>query len=179
MFPPTTIAALTLIFVVACCVTDIRTRHIPNALSGSFLLVGLVLNAALFGFSGLLQSFVGAALCLALLIVPFAFGGIGGGDVKMMAAVGALIGPRLAVAALAFGFVIGGLIMVLHLIRIGRLREKLSSTWTMVQRTVVESSVEPLKMSAATSTSVALPYSIPLGLGTLIVIARAWSSRIL
>jgi len=90
-------------FVSACCVVDLRTRRIPNALSGTALLVGGALNALFFGWSGLLWSLCGMLMIVAILLAPFALGGLGGGDVKMMAVVGAFLGPRLAVLGLMAG----------------------------------------------------------------------------
>lgn len=49
---PTLIAAIAVIFIVACCVVDARTRRIPNALSASAMLAGLGLNTMYFGLNG-------------------------------------------------------------------------------------------------------------------------------
>jgi Flp pilus assembly protein protease CpaA len=61
------------------------------------------LNATFAGWSGLHTSLAGLGLAFAILIGPFAAGGIGAGDVKMMAAVGALLGPRLVLFSLVLG----------------------------------------------------------------------------
>src|SRR5262245_40948185 len=95
-------------FILACCVTDQRTRRIPDVLSGIAFLGGSGLNTFHFGAPGLATSVSGAALMIAMLLVPFALGGIGAGDVKMMAAVGAFVGPSLAVLALMAGTILGG-----------------------------------------------------------------------
>jgi len=100
-------------------------------------------------------------------VTPFALGGIGGGDVKMMGAIGALLGPRFAVASLAVGMVLGGVVMVVHLARCGRLREKLARTRTMLVDAASAHSVDPLRVTATAPDAVALPYSVPLGLGAL------------
>src|SRR3954447_18459214 len=98
-------------FVIACCVVDVRTRRIPNVMSGSALALGVGLNTLAFGADGLGASLAGAGIVIAILLAPFALGGIGGGDVKMMAAVGAFLGPQLAVIALLVGMVLGGIVM--------------------------------------------------------------------
>jgi hypothetical protein len=59
---------------------------------------------------------------------------------------------------------------VVHLARISRLREKLGTLGRMVGNAVLSASVEPLRVSAQAEGAVALPYSLPLGLGTLGVI---------
>jgi prepilin peptidase CpaA len=159
------------IFIAACMIVDVRSRRIPNAVSGTAILVGLALNTAYFGMHGLLTSLAGCAAAIAVLFVPFALGGIGAGDVKMMGAVGAFLGPRLAITGLLVGMLIGGLIMVVHLARQGRLREKLSATAAMVTGALATGSLTPLQRSAAEPGAIALPYSVPLGLGTMAVVA--------
>src|SRR5690349_21543935 len=112
-------------FVAACMIVDLRTRRIPNVLTLPALLAGVALQAGYGGAAGIATSVAGAAIAIAVLSVPFALGGIGGGDVKMMGAIGALVGPRLGVASLAVGMVLGGVIMTAHLARLGLLRAKM------------------------------------------------------
>ena len=168
---PPSVFGFILVFLAVCCVSDIRTRRIPNALSRPTILAGLLLNSLWFGVPGFVNSVFGVLLMVAALIGPFALGGIGGGDVKMMAAVGALVGPQLALASLGMGMAIGGVLMAIHLVRLGRLREKLGATAGMIWNAVTSVSLEPLRVPAAdASNAVTLPYSVPLGLGTLAVL---------
>ena len=170
---PFLIDIMLLAFVCACCAIDLRTRRIPNALSGTAAVLGVALNTLHAGAPGLLWSVAGCALMLSVLLAPFALGGIGGGDVKMMAAVGAFLGPRLAFLGLTAGMIIGGVVMALHLVRLGRLVEKLAALSAMVRATVVTRSLAGLKVSAADPGAISLPYSLPLGLGTLVVLAAS------
>jgi prepilin peptidase CpaA len=167
---PSLIATVAVVFIVACCVADARTRRIPNVLSASAMLAGLGLNAADHGMSGLGLSVGGLLAAGAVLLPAFAVGGIGAGDVKMMGAIGALIGPEPALAGLGLGMIFGGVIVVAHLARHGRLSEKFGSTWAMVAAASLARSVEPLRAPAKDPNAVALPYSVPLGLGTVAVL---------
>src|SRR3989440_5130179 len=85
--------ATVVIFVALCVIVDVRTRRIPNAISGAAMLLGVTLNTAYLGTAGLLDSLAGLGITVGVLLWPFAMGGIGGGDVKMMGAIGALLGP--------------------------------------------------------------------------------------
>jgi prepilin peptidase CpaA len=170
---PLPIVGTVLGFVALSMTTDMRTRRIPNLMSGSAALAGLALNATYFGAAGVLASVVGAGATMSPLLLPFALGGIGGGDVKMMGAIGALLGVRLGINALAIGVVLGGVLMVVHLARCGRLREKMQALAGMLSLAAVGGSLEPLKLSASSPRAVSLPYSVPLGLGTLAVLACA------
>ena len=168
---PVLILAATLAFLAVAVEVDIRQRRIPNVVTASGMLVGLLLNALYFGTPGLLASTEGLLLATALLLPPFALGGIGGGDVKMMAAVGALLGPACALGALLLGLCLGGAVMAVHLARHGRLREKLATIRAMLAAALLTGSPWPLRVSAGDPNMVALPYSIPLSLGTLAALA--------
>ena len=92
--------------------TDLRSRRIPNWLVLPFLVLGIAVSAWLHGWHGLGQSFEG--LGLGLLIYGFLFwmGGMGAGDVKLCAAIGAWVGPaQLGVALIVTG--LAGGVMVL------------------------------------------------------------------
>ena len=84
----------TLIVLAVACFTDLRSHRIPNWLVLPFLLAGIVVSGWLQGWHGLGQSFAG--LGLGVLIYGFLFwlGGMGAGDVKLCAAIGAWIPYR-------------------------------------------------------------------------------------
>jgi len=164
---PPLIAAVAVLFVALCVFADVRSRRIPNLLSAPAMLLGIALNAFYRGGAGVTASLSGLVLTVAVLLWPFAMGGIGGGDVKMMGAVGAFLGPRLALMGLLMGVILGGCLMVWHLARRGRLREKVTATATMFRAAAMTRSLSPLRVSAANPGAIALPYSVPLGLGTL------------
>ncbi|HEY2987269.1 MAG TPA: prepilin peptidase, partial [Candidatus Binatia bacterium] len=85
---------------------DVAQRRIPNWLNLAGMLGGVLLN----GWTGtpqLLNSLLGLGAGMALLLVPFAFGWLGAGDVKLFGAVGAIFGlswiPRLCVYCTVLG----------------------------------------------------------------------------
>src|SRR5881409_3377234 len=164
---PAPLFATVLVFVTLCMASDLRTRRIPNAITGPAILAGAALNVLYGGRAGFTASLAGLGMGIGVLLAPFAAGGIGGGDVKMMGAVGALLGPHRTVVGLATGLVLGGLVMTVHLARQGRLREKLAAIAVMIGGVAVSGSVEPLKLSADAPGAVSLPYSVPLGLGAV------------
>jgi prepilin peptidase CpaA len=167
---PVSILAVTVAFIGTCWLTDVRTRQIPNLLSGAAFVAGVLLNGVCFGRWGLVNSLVGAAVAFLFLLGPFVLGGIGGGDVKMMGAIGALLGPVLVLNALAVGLILGGIVMMIHLAGLGRLREKLASTGRMFAGAWATRSLGPLRLSDEDESAITLPYSVPLGLGTVAVL---------
>src|SRR5262249_56066452 len=99
--PRVTLATL-FVFLGLSVMFDINVRRIPNGLSGPGILVGLILNAAHSGTSGILASLAGVGVTIGILIWPFATGGIGGGGGKMMGAGGGVVWPPLAPMGLLF-----------------------------------------------------------------------------
>lgn len=83
----------TVLTVVVATVTDIRSRRIPNWLVVPFLLAGISVSVWLHGWQGLGQSFEGIGLGAVIYGFLSFLGGMGMGDVKLMAAIGAWIGP--------------------------------------------------------------------------------------
>jgi prepilin peptidase CpaA len=161
------------IFVALCAITDVRERRIPNLLSGCAVVGGTLINAWYGGGAGALASLAGIALGGGLLLAPFALGGVGAGDVKMMGALGALLGPRLALLGGLLGMALGGVFMLAHLLRVGRCGEILARLAAMIRGTVVTRSVASLRVSADTPGAITLPYSVPLGLGTALALLLA------
>ena len=104
----------------AAVVIDLRSRRIPNLLTATMALLGLGLAAT--GFSGvtLAAAVWGMVLGLLLMLPGHLFGATGAGDVKLMAAVGAIVGPGLVVPAFLFTCIAGGVLAIA--VAIGRRR---------------------------------------------------------
>ena len=80
-------------------VEDLRSRTISNWLCLFGLVAGLVAQTVLQGWSGLGSSLLGAVIGFAVFLIFFLLGGMGGGDIKLMAAFGAILGKRQIVTA--------------------------------------------------------------------------------
>lgn len=91
--PPPVLALLLMILVTLAGLIDIHSRRIPNWLTATGVVLGISVNAFLFGWPGLWFSLKGLGLALLVYLPFFALRGMGAGDVKLMAAVGSLIGP--------------------------------------------------------------------------------------
>jgi len=89
--------------------TDLRSRRIPNWLVLPFFGLGLVVSVVLHGLHGAEQSLGGAGLGLLIYGFLFWMGGMGAGDVKLCAAIGAWIGPYQLILALVMTGLVGGL----------------------------------------------------------------------
>ncbi len=113
-------------------VVDLRTRRIPNVLTGT--MAGAGIGLAAFGFGGISigAAVLGCVIGLVLMLPGHALGATGAGDVKLMAAVGSLLGPLVVVNAVLFSAVAGGVLAVIVAIQRRRLGTTLAGTGRMI-----------------------------------------------
>ncbi len=104
LIPLAVVASATLI----ASATDLWKFKVHNALTLPTLALGVAVSAALGGWSGLGSSLLGAGLGFGLLVLFFAAGGVGAGDVKLLAAVGAWLGPFLTYQVFVASALFGG-----------------------------------------------------------------------
>lgn len=90
-------------------VTDLRTSRIPNWLTFSAMGLALVGHAWLNGLHGVMFSLAGLGTGLGLLFVVYLAGGMGAGDVKLMAAIGSFVGIHGVLACGLLTMVVGGI----------------------------------------------------------------------
>jgi prepilin peptidase CpaA len=102
-------------------IDDVRHRQIPNASCAVLLVIGAVSAGFCRGWCGLADGLLGAALGFIVFLIPYGLGGLGGGDVKLMAGFGALTGIQGVVPALVLVSVAGAATSILYLLR-SRLR---------------------------------------------------------
>jgi prepilin peptidase CpaA len=110
---PNALKAVLVVVVVIAAILDLRWRRVPNWLTASGALLGIVLNTV---FGTWWSSLEGLGLALLIYVPLYLLRGVGGGDVKLMAAVGAIAGPgnwlRILFFTLIFGAVAAIILMV-------------------------------------------------------------------
>ncbi len=133
---------------------DLRSRRIPNSLTLPALLIGIVGHGLADGLPGAGSALAGAAVGGVVLGLFYLLGGMGAGDVKLMAAVGALLGWPLAVAALLCTAIAGGVLALVWVI----------CRWLASGRRTAR--------GGASLRKIRLPYGVAIAAGTLWIIAR-------
>ena len=144
-----------LIFLAVAVATDIHRRRIPNVLVAIMLGCGIVLHMSFLGGSGALPAFGGVVTGFLILIPFYALGGLGAGDVKLLAGVGSFLGPWGVVLAGVFTLALGG-VLGLAVIFWQRVGSVLAARFLSIHPSV------PIETSA-----VKIPYSLAIAAGTL------------
>lgn len=122
----------TLIALAVATLTDLRSHRIPNWLVFPFLSGGIVISGIFHGLTGLGQSALGVLLAASVLGIFCWLGGMGMGDLKLCAAIGAWIGPSQLAVALAMTGIAGGLMAVCWAIAGGFLRDSLKGARNLI-----------------------------------------------
>ena len=146
--------------------TDLRNRRIPNWLVLPFLLAGIVVSTWLQGWHGLGQSFAGLGLGTLIYGVLFWMGGMGAGDVKLCAAIGAWIGPSQLTIALVLTAMAGGVMALIWAASAGFLNELFTGAGTLLF--AAKDSGERTSMSLSNPLKRKMPYAPAIAIGTLI-----------
>jgi prepilin peptidase CpaA len=106
-------------------VSDVRTRRIPNRISGLGFLTGLLLHLMLGGWHSLLSAALAGLLGGGVFLLFGLAGGMGAGDVKLMAAVGALVGWQRWFGIFFVTAIVGGIMALILVMVRGRLKKTL------------------------------------------------------
>jgi prepilin peptidase CpaA len=163
--PPGTLSAFLLSLVMA--VGDWRTRRIPNYLTFGGALAGIVFQAATLSWAGFSQALTGLFLGLGLLLLPYLLGGMGAGDVKALAALGAWVGPQGIFAVFCYMGLAGGLISLGVLLWKGILWKYLRQGWLVLQTYYFARShkIVVKALTPGSDQTQGLPYGVAIALG--------------
>ncbi len=150
-------------------VYDWRFRRIPNWLTFSMIFAGLFLQTFSDGPDGFKNSILGLCLGLFLLYIPFLLGGVGGGDVKLLGALGAFLGPFSLVHVFLASAVIGGIFSLMEIARKKVWRQTCESLKHRLLYLALQQKFASESEVAFSKNPVSIPYAISITLGTLYV----------
>ncbi len=164
------IISLLIVVLIITSATDLRSHRIPNWLTFSTMIFGLVYYSVTFGIEGFLHSIGGLFFGMALLIAFYLVGGMGAGDVKLLAAVGSLLGPEGVFAAFLGTALIGGIYALIILAAKGYLVDILKRFGLILKTFFITKKfiyIPPPKQEKAPL----LCYGVAISLGTLASLA--------
>lgn len=148
--------------------TDLRSRRIPNWLVLPFLLAGFAVSGWMYGWHGFGQSLGGASLGLVLFGILFWMGGMGAGDVKLCAAIGAWIGPQQLILALVITGMAGGVMVLCWAIFGGFIKELFTGASNLAFGWRDRGGVRDPEMVISNPLKRKMPYAPAIAIGTLI-----------
>lgn len=145
---------------------EMKYSRIPNWLTLSAMCAG-VLCGYVPGGPSLGSSVLGLAIGFGFLFIFYVFGGIGGGDVKLMGAIGALLGHTLIGTVIFYTAVIGGFMAIVALIWRGRSRASEAKPVAVPVGIVADS---PPAVPAVSAGVLTIPYGLAIAGGSLLAL---------
>jgi len=152
---------------------DLRSARIPNWLTYSGLLTALGLRFGVLGWSGLKNGAVGMLVAGVFFFVLFVIGAMGGGDVKLIASVGAWAGSEQVVTVLLAAAMAGGLFAIFYVL----VRQGVRSTlWNLFEliRFRLTSGLRPHPLlNVREASTLRVPFGVAIAVGTLFCAGNA------
>ena len=158
-----------LILLVIAAYLDIKSRRIPNQLVLVGLITSFVLQINLNGFEGFKAWGLGLLVGFGLFLPFYLLRAMGAGDVKLMAMVGAFLGPNFALGAVLTTLVVGGVLAIAMAMYSGVLMQTMKN----VRATLTVGMYKTLsgggvQLDAPVASAGSMPYAVAIGLGTLV-----------
>ncbi len=148
-------------------VTDIRSARIPNRLTYSALVAALVLRTAVLGWSGLKSGAAGMLVAGGLFCFLFLLGAMGGGDMKLMAAVGAWVGSTQVVTLILVAALAGGVLAIASMIFRNRVAQTLWNTAQLICYSFTSGLRPHPDFNVRSPGSTRVPYGVAIAVGAL------------
>jgi prepilin peptidase CpaA len=152
-------------------VCDVRTRRIPNVLTGSSILAGLLLHFGLDGWRGMGLALLAGLIAGVIFLVFHLAGGMGAGDVKLMTAVGCLAGISFVAEMLIATAIAGGVLAVILVVARGRVKQMLSNLAVLAAHHKSRGLQPHPELNVTNQRTLRLPYGLAIAAGCLITLA--------
>jgi prepilin peptidase CpaA len=150
---------------------DAIFSKIPNNITLPFCILALMYNTVISGWGGVVWAFTGAVSGLGLLLPIFLLGGMGAGDVKALAALGALMGPKDILQIFLYMGIVGGVIGLMYFVVSGRMTFLLSYISLRFKEYYLFKDIQPFKAGKGES-GIRFPYAIAIAFGFSIYVFR-------
>ena len=154
-------------------VSDLRTRRIPNALTGPAILFGLGLHLVLGGAASLGYAALGGITSGAIFLVFYLAGGMGAGDVKLMTAIGCILGLGNIRPAILAIVIAGGICAIAMATYKGALRVTFNNVGTLIAHHRSSGLTPHTDLNVTNARTIRLPYGLPIAAGCIIAFILA------
>ncbi len=164
--------AIVIAFVVAAAAGDARWRKIPRKLTTAGLVVGLAFHA----YNGGLREFAWAGMTcflgFAIGLTLFQLGAVGGGDVKLITALGAMLSWSKWVYAMEVAILVAAVIAVVQALRHGVLRQTFLNIWEMLRWIFTHGVKAHPVYNVTNAATLRAPFGVAAAVGTLVAMIR-------
>jgi prepilin peptidase CpaA len=142
---------------------------VPNWITFPLVLSGWIYSAAFFGWEGMGWSLLGTLVGLALLLPAYAIGGMGAGDVKLLAGVGAWMWSTTTFYAFCVSAIVGGILAIGMVLWRRDWHHHFYQFWAITNEILEVRDPNALAATAAQrkSSMLLLPYGIPIAIGSI------------
>jgi len=147
---------------------DIKEHKIPNVLSIGGIFIGICMMSYFEGFTGFLNSLKGMGVGFFLFMPFYILKGMAAGDVKLMAAVGAFLGPEITLACVAFSLLSGTVLAIIYIVAKGSTQLTMSRYLQMAKVYGYTHQFVYLKPTEKDVGSDRFPYASAIMVGTLL-----------
>jgi prepilin peptidase CpaA len=148
-------------------VIDIRSARIPNRLTYTALLAALLLRTALLGLAGLKSGAIGMLVAGGLFLLLFVLGAMGGGDMKLMAAVGAWVGSMQVMRLILASAIAGGVLAIARIIVGNMVGQTIRNTVQLICYHLTSGLGPHPELNVQSSGSQRVPYGVAIAVGAL------------
>lgn len=155
---------------VLACVLDLRNRRIPNSVTLGGAGLGLLYGAVMQGPTGILQAVLGWLAGLLVFLPFFALGGLGAGDVKLLACLGTWIGPSMALWTALYTALAGGVMAVILALSAGYMATALMNLMGLINHFRAVGVRPHPDLTLSSNKGPRLPYALPITAGTVAAI---------
>lgn len=175
---PMFLKAILICVVLVAAVYDARYRKIPNWLSLSGVILGLGLNIYLSGWNGLEAAVWGFGLALLIYTPLYLIRGMGAGDVKLMAAIGSIVGPHGWFGIFIATALVGGLISLFAVIVKKRAHQTFLNLITIVSELAQFRRPEKAdaRLDVRNPGALRMPHAISIAAGCIAFLYLTWRS---
>jgi prepilin peptidase CpaA len=149
---------------------DVKSRRIPNFITGPAILAGLLLHSLYDGWHGLLSSLAAGLLCGVVFLVFYLAGGMGAGDVKLIAAVGCLAGLSNSASVLVITALAGGVMAIVFALLRGQLKSTLFNVGKLATHHKNLGLTPHPEINVRNASTLRLPYGLAIAAGSCITL---------
>jgi prepilin peptidase CpaA len=148
---------------------DVRSRRIPNLLTGSSALIGLAMHLCLQGWSAMAKAALAGAIGGGVFLLFYLSGGMGAGDVKLMAAVSVVAGLGHLGEALLATSLLGGVLAIGWALLCGQLKGVLANVCRLMLHHGKHGLTQHRELNLTNPSTLRLPYGVAIAAGTAVL----------